>query len=202
MDPKEESVPTNLTARLFWARIRQHLVLHWAILRYHYKTFWRTHRLRSSALWASFCLALFTAYLAIGLQPAEAKTYAISGHLDIPSIALSSDVTTLSLKGGELHTPDSIVGAFSRSSSRTLLIAHSTTAFQHLADLSVGDSIHYNDTIYYIYSSEVQPKAEISMNQLLAPTSEDTLVLMTCAGQEQPDGDYDSRLIIEAAKGD
>lgn len=142
---------------------------------------------------------VFMVYLIIGLQPADAANYEISAELSIPSIGLESDVTTLTLKDKVLETPDYIVGSFSRAKNKTLLIGHSSTVFQDLGEVKIGDAIEYDETGYRVVETKVFEKAEISMEEILAAEDTDTLVIMTCAGEDLGDGDATHRLIIVAS---
>lgn len=144
-------------------------------------------------------VVVFVAYVIVGLKPAEAaQSYEISAELNIPSINLTSDVTTLQLENRELKTPDNIVGSFSRAENKTLLIGHSSTVFQNLNRVAFGEEINYNDHIYTVRKIETLEKSEIDMSKLLARAKEDTLVIMTCAGDDLGGGDATHRLIVTA----
>ncbi len=141
---------------------------------------------------------LLVHFLVISLSSANAASYDISGNLTIPSIDLNTSVTELQLQDGALDTPDTIVGSFSRSINKTLLIGHSTTVFDNLSKLNLDNEILYNGKTYRVLSIDVKKKNEINMNFILNPAPVDTLVLMTCAGQELEGGDATHRLIISA----
>lgn len=145
------------------------------------------------------CAAVGTFCLLKYFEPAEAKEYQISGNLSIPSIGLNSDVTNLTLENGELSTPTSIVGSFSRHKNSTLLIGHSNTVFSGLKNIRIGDIINYNDKPYRIYKSQITEKSNISMKELLSENETDTIILMTCFGEMYADGDASHRLIIFAS---
>ena len=156
-------------------------------------------RLNPKRIFVGLYALFFVIYIIVGLQPAEAtKSYEISTALYIPSINLNTDVVNLELENHKLETPDTIVGSFSRAENKTLLIGHSTTVFQNLDKLQIGEEVIYDGTIYYIYSSEVVEKTAIDMNELLAKTDQDTLVIMTCAGTNLGNGDATHRLIVTA----
>ncbi len=142
----------------------------------------------------------FLIYLIVGLQPAEAVNMDISTELSIPSIDLTSDVTTLSLGKDGLDTPDTIVGRYSKNINNTLLIGHSSTVFQNLKDVKVGDLISYDLGEYTIVSTEVFRKIDIDMNDVLSKRDVETIVIMTCAGELYDDGDASHRLIVTAIK--
>lgn len=156
-------------------------------------------RLNLKAVLIGLYAVVFVAYVIVGLKPAEAaQSYEISAELNIPSIGLVSDVTTLHLEDHELKTPDSIVGSFSRAENKTLLIGHSSTVFQNLDKVAVADEITYDDDIYIVKQIETLEKSEIDMSKLLAQADENTLVIMTCAGTDLGNGDATHRLIITA----
>lgn len=142
--------------------------------------------------------ALLAVYLVIGLTPAEAADYNIRGNLEIPSIGLRSDVTESELKDYRLSVPATIVGSFSQHTSKTLLVGHSSTVFERLGDVQVGDPIVFNADKYVVEKMVVLEKSQISMNMLLSDTDTKTVVLMTCAGEDLGGGDATHRLIIYA----
>ena len=140
----------------------------------------------------------FVAYFIVGLSPAEASNYVVSGRLDIPAINLSADVTSVEPKDSKLETPDEIVGSYSRHKNKTFLVGHSSTVFQDLNNLKIGDYLKYNDSIYVVKNTQTLQKSEISMNKILAEAEVDTVVIMTCAGQILSGGDATHRFIVTA----
>lgn len=148
---------------------------------------------------AACCYAVFFAfYLYIGFQPADAIHYDISGHLEIPSLSISSDVTTLEIKDNKLATPDSIVGVYSPHKNKTFLIGHSTTIFKGLTDIKTGQIINYNGKLYTVTDITTKAKSDINMAQILQNEPRPTLILMTCAGELLPNADATHRLIVTA----
>lgn len=145
-------------------------------------------------------IVAFFVYIVVGLQPAEARNYEISGELVIPSIGLKSDVAKLELENHRLETPDEIVGSYSRYSSKTFLIGHSSTVFKNLSTVSLGDLIYYNDETFRVVEIKTLAKNEINMDTVLAPNSEPTIMIMTCAGEPLADHDATHRLIVTATK--
>lgn len=145
-------------------------------------------------------IGAFLVYLAAGLIPAEAKHYEISGRLSIPAIGLNSDVTTLELVDHKLETPDTIVGSYNKYSSKTFLIGHSSTVFKNLKYAKVGGLVYYNNAEYEIIKMETLLKTDVNMNALLSPTLNDTIVIMTCAGESVGEKDATHRLIVTALK--
>lgn len=143
-------------------------------------------------------VVLFIVYIVIGLQPAEAVNYEITSKLNIPSIGLESDVTKLSYSGVKLDTPDTIVGSYAASDNKTFLIGHSSTVFGDLDDVKIGDYIEYDSVTYKIVKARLAVKEVIDMDEILAPADIDTIVIMTCAGDDLGNGDASHRLIITA----
>ena len=142
----------------------------------------------------------FLGYLVGYFIPADGTAYTMDGGLAIPSIDLVSGVTKLDLKDRKLNTPDSIVGSYNRYASKTLLVGHSTTIFKNLYQAKENDTVIYNNVKYKITNMEIFRKSDIDMNELLAPETTDTLVIMTCAGEPMDDRDATHRLIVTAKK--
>ncbi|MDO4746935.1 MAG: class F sortase [Candidatus Saccharibacteria bacterium] len=158
------------------------------------------HRWDPKVVFTVLYFVCFVAYLVVNLRTVEAKAYDVATNLIIPSIGLSADVTELTLVDGELETPDTIVGSFRRADNKTLLIGHSSTVFQELNKVEIGDKIFYDGTIYYIVSAETLEKAAVDMGGILAKASRQTIVVMTCAGQDLGGGDATHRLIVTAIR--
>ncbi len=145
-------------------------------------------------------IVAFLAYVIVGLQPAEAKNYEISGQIVIPSIGLVSDVTTLELVDHRLDTPDTIVGSYSKYSSKIFLVGHSSTVFSELKNVKLNEYIYYSGNSYRITGYKTALKTDIDMNALLMPAKNQTLVIMTCAGEPIGEKDATHRLIVTAVK--
>ena len=145
-----------------------------------------------------FLSVYFTVFLSLGLNAVDATPLDISAELAIPSIGLESDVTTLQLENYSLKTPDLIVGSYIRAKNKTLLIGHSSTVFKDLDKVWDGAEIIYDDTVYHVLYSTVMKKEDINMNALLAGAERETLILMTCAGEDLGGGDATHRLIIKS----
>jgi len=147
------------------------------------------------ALFVSLVLPL---YLYFGLQPnipADAASYP---RLVIPGIQLDTPVEELELEDRQLNVPDMIAGSYSSEPNKTLIVGHSSTVFEDLDQLEIGQELTYNDRNYEITYLEVLEKEKISMRKVLAGATEDTLILMTCAGESLPNQDATHRLIITA----
>lgn len=156
-------------------------------------------RLDSKIIFFGIYVLGFLSYLIYGLMPVDASSYAIDSHLVVPSIGLSSDVTAVELDDeGNLPTPDTIVGSYSNHNSKIFLFGHSSSVFSNLFKARIGEDIIYGDKRYEITAYDIYSKSDIDMAQILAPTDRDTLVLMTCAGEDYGNGDSSHRLIISA----
>ena len=156
----------------------------------------RSSNLRRNVLIGYF-LSFFV-FLLTGLSSAGAIEYEISTQIEIPAINLTSDVTEIELKENKLETPDLIVGSFASATNKTFLVGHSSTVFQRLKEINFGDEIKYNDKKYVVKNTTVLAKAEISMRELLKSSEVDTLVIMTCSGEDLGNGDATHRLIVTA----
>ena len=143
-------------------------------------------------------IVAFLIYLTIGLQPAEAVNPVIVSRLIIPSIGLDSDVQKVELKDHELKTPDLIVGSYSGAENKTLLIGHSSTVFLNLDNTQINDKIFYDGKIYNVDNKETLKKEDVIMPELLGSSDRETIVIMTCAGQDLGSGDASHRLIVTA----
>ena len=162
----------------------------------------RRRRLDFKKVFVWLYFLAFAVYIINGLRPADAISYDIETSLNIPSIDLVSDVTRLQLVDHALDTPDAIVGSFSYDDSKMLLIGHSSTVFNNLHYINYDDEIIYKDHSYKVKAIQTLKKDDINMAELLSPAKEDTLVIMTCAGQDLPNRDATHRLIVTATKTD
>lgn len=140
----------------------------------------------------------FVVYIIFGLQPAKAVDYEISAKLDIPSINLIADVTVLNLTNEGLKTPDTIVGSYSNHENKILLIGHSSTVFRNLNQVKLASTIKYNGKDYQVVEKKTLAKSLVDMSEVLETENDDTLVLMTCAGQMLENSDATHRLMITA----
>lgn len=159
----------------------------------------RSFDLRKVTILTYFVLMAFYVLFGFTPTPVEATKYEVSSELTIPSIGLSSDVTSMKLYDGQLDTPDTIVGSFSNAENKTFLVGHRKGVFSELENVEVGDEIIYDYTTYVVQKTEVLAKDEISMNALLRAEDVETLVVMTCASEDLPGGDATHRLIITAS---
>lgn len=146
-------------------------------------------------------------YLYFGLQPSgnTASAYAeeaksATGSLEIPSIDLKAPMADAELNGRALSVPKYIVGRYRAHDNKALVMGHSSTIFQRLKEVNLGEKVVYDGQDYEIISREIKAKAEISMKEILKDEAEPTLVLMTCFGEHLSGQDYSHRLIIYAKR--
>ena len=155
----------------------------------------------------AFYLVAIPVYLYFGFQPSgnmvmayaeEAKT--ATGSLAIPSIDLVAPMSDVELNGRVLSAPNYIVGRYQSYDNKVLVMGHSSTVFQRLPEVAVGDKISYDGQNFRVVSREIKAKSEISMREILKNEKEPTLVLMTCFGEHLSGQDYSHRLIIYAKR--
>lgn len=147
---------------------------------------------------ALFISVVLPVYLYFGFQPnipADAASYP---RLVIPEIQLDTPVEGLELEDRQLNVPDMIAGSYSSEPNKTLIVGHSSTVFENLDRLEIGQELTYDEKNYEIIYLEVLAKEKISMRKVLAGADEDTIILMTCAGKSLPNQDATHRLIITA----
>jgi len=147
---------------------------------------------------ATILTIMLPLYLYIGFQPVssvEASNYPL---LEIPEIGLSTPVLGLELKDRQLIAPADVAGSYSQAENKTFIIGHSSTVFQKLKLLGIYDEFTYGGKTYQVTNLATLEKANIDMQEILAPASEDTVVIMTCAGIALPNQDASHRLIVTA----
>ncbi len=120
----------------------------------------------------------------------SAKTYQApaapantAGRLYIPSIGLNTPVQTVRLQNHDIPVPATIAGAYSQATNKTLLVGHTPGVFTNLKYLRAGQTFSYNNHTYRIQSVQNLAYAEVNMASILASAAQETVVLMTCAGQ-------------------
>ena len=155
-------------------------------------------RLDPKVIFIGLYVVLFIVYIVVGLQPAGAVNYQISAQLSIPGVGIYSDVAKLELVDGKINTPDTIVGSYSQAPHKTLLVGHSVGVFQNVSQISLGDTIEYNDQKYHVSTIDMVRKGSVDMANILKSDDKDTIVLMTCAGTLLDGGDATHRLIVTA----
>lgn len=151
-------------------------------------------------VFVSLYVILFAVYLIVGLQPAQASDYEVSGELMIPGIGLESEVVKVDMRERKLETPDTVVGSYTSAENKTLLVGHSTTVFTDLDKVKLGNEMLYNGVTYKVKKIETSVRERVHMNELLKREDEDTLVIMTCAGELLGNGEATHRLIVTAIK--
>lgn len=148
----------------------------------------------------SFFAIMLPIYIFIGLQPAPVANASSLPQLNIPSINLATPVTPVNVVEHEFIVPSQIAGFYTQAENKIFIMGHSSTVFKNLEHVQVGDILNYNGTTYIIQKTETLPKANISMNQILQAEKEETLIIMTCAGQPLANQDATHRLIITATR--
>lgn len=155
---------------------------------------------KTKVVFATFFLIFLPIYLFIGFQPTLPADAANYPTLEISSIKLASPVAPLELENHQLIAPATIAGAYSQNINKILIIGHSSTVFKKLSEVTIGEKIVYDEETYEIVEAKIQLKSDISMSEVLAPADEETIVIMTCAGDPLPDQDATHRLLITATK--
>lgn len=146
----------------------------------------------------SFFALVLPVYLFIGFQPSYPAEAASYPQLEISSINLKTPVAPLTLQDRQLIAPDVIAGAYSQAQNKIFIIGHSTTVFKKLDQVHVDDILTYLDKTYRVTELKTLQKSDISMTEILRAESEDTIIIMTCAGESLPNRDATHRLIITA----
>lgn len=146
----------------------------------------------------AFLSIMLPIYIFIGLQPALPADAASLPQLEISSINLKTPVAELTLTDRQLVAPATIAGVYTQAENKLFIIGHSSTVFKKLDQTHVDDLIIYNGKTYRIREMQTLLKADISMNQILQAEPEETLIIMTCAGEPLPNQDATHRLILTA----
>ncbi len=94
------------------------------------------------------------------------SAFAQEPDLQIPAINLTTKTIPTEIQNNTLPTPDHQVAAYTNH-KKTFLYAHSTTAFQNLHLLTLGDKITYLNQTYEITTIQTLPTPEIKMPKLL-----------------------------------
>lgn len=147
---------------------------------------------------AGFFLIMVPVFFYIGFQPVSTTEALSYEALTINSIDLETPVAPLQLEDHQLTAPAKIAGVYSQNPHRSLIIGHSSTVFQDLEQITVGADIIYAEKTYTVTQVETLPKSEISMQNILASSETDTIIIMTCAGNPLPEQDATHRLIVTA----
>lgn len=142
------------------------------------------------------CFFLIFTFLAFQPQTVEANTNLV---LEIPKIGLTSPIRALEITDeNTLISPERIAGVYHANQNHDFIIGHSSTIFQNLDKLAIGDTFRFGDQTYQIKTRKIQPKSEIDMSKLLTKKSTPTITLMTCHGEKISGHDYTERLILTA----
>ena len=142
-----------------------------------------------------FCIvAGLTAYFFIP-KPVDASS---DERLFIPSIGLVARVQNIEREENSLKAPDYAVGAYRATIHKTVLIGHSSTVFENLHNIKLKDKFKFDEKNYVVQKIEILEKTMIDMNEIVAETEENTVVLMTCYGEQLSGQDFSHRLIVTA----
>lgn len=147
---------------------------------------------------SSFFMIMLPIYIFIGMQPAVSINTDGLPKLSIAAINLDTAVSDVELVNHELVAPANIAGRYSNAKNKTLIIGHSSTVFKNLSKVGAGDLITFDEREYRVTSAEIYEKSAISMADILSSTEEETIIVMTCAGQNLPNQDATHRLIVTA----
>lgn len=147
---------------------------------------------------AAFFMIFTPIYAYIGMQPVSSIEATHYPKLSIGAIDLETPVAALEMVDRQLIAPASIAGSYQSSENKVLIIGHSSTVFESLHQVALADTFNYADRTYRIDQIETLAKSDVDMNAILAPATEDTIIIMTCAGEPLPNQDATHRLIVTA----
>lgn len=183
--------------QLFFVAQFRRLVSFFATRRHYLNPFcWSTRLVKVFA--AAFFMIMLPIYLFIGLQPAPLVDAASYPSLEIPAIKLKTPVANVELIDHQLAVPATIAGIYQPFENKLFIIGHSSTVFQDLDHLEIGQVLFYDEQQFTITERTILEKSAISMNALLADAPETTIIIMTCAGDPLPNQDATHRLILTA----
>lgn len=149
---------------------------------------------------AAFFAILLPIYLYIGFRPVSSLVLEDYPTLDIPSINLTTPVAEIHLENRELIAPATIAGVYHANPNKIFIIGHSSTVFKNLHELNIGENFVYDTKTYTVSSTITLEKSAIIMSNLLSETPEETIVIMTCAGDPLPNQDATHRFIVTATR--
>ncbi len=189
----------------FWSVRQTQTVSPWRQTGNKFRKYWSWHNLNPlnwSALevkWflASFFIIMLPVFFWIGFQPIPVDAASLP-QLQIPSINLETPVTSVQLIDHQLEVPATIAGIYTQAENKLFILGHSSTVFKNLSSVQVGSTLSYDHKTYQIIKTTVVPKADISMRQILQAEAEETIIIMTCAGEPLPHQDATHRLIVTA----
>lgn len=147
---------------------------------------------------AGFFMIMVPIYLYLGFLPASSLDYTNYPTLEIPTINLSTPVAKIELQDRELIAPATIAGVYQPHLNKLFIIGHSSTVFKNLHQISENALFSYENQTYQVQSISTLEKSAIDMKNILSPTEEKTIIIMTCAGTPLPNQDATHRLIITA----
>lgn len=149
-------------------------------------------------LTAAFFMIMLPIYLFIGLQPVPLVDATSYPSLEIPTINLKTPVASVELIDRQLAVPATIAGVYQPFENKLFIIGHSSTVFQNLDQLEVGQVFSYDGQQFLVTDRITLEKSAISMNTLLSDAPDKTIIIMTCAGEPLPNQDATHRLIVTA----
>ena len=157
----------------------------------------RLKRGKSTLVFAFLYLALIAGFVAYVFMPKSADASS-KERLFIPSIGLVARVKDIERTGNQLIAPDTIAGAYQATNHKTVIIGHSSTIFENLKNLKIGETFTFDNNSYKVSRREILEKKYVDMEAVVAETEVKTLVLMTCHGEPLGGQDFSHRLIITA----
>lgn len=146
---------------------------------------------------ACFFTIMLPVFVFIGLQPIPVDATSLP-QLSIPSINLETPVSTVELVDRQLVAPAAIAGIYHAAENKLFIIGHSSSVFKNLQQVHLNGTFTFDQKTYQINDIQIVIKADISMKQILKAESEETVIIMTCAGDPLPNQDATHRLIITA----
>ncbi|MBP9757144.1 MAG: class F sortase [Candidatus Pacebacteria bacterium] len=132
-------------------------------------------------------------------------------RLIIPSIGLSAPVTSVGLnEKGEMDVPEGNTpdvgwykhGTIPGNIGSAVIDAHVFAAFENLRDLKVGSEVYVENSAgerltFVVDDSRVYQLGELTSGMLFGKKDTRRLNLITCAGEQTPDGStYTHRLVV------
>lgn len=162
----------------------------------HSRSFWSQRAIK--VILVALVFIILPVYLYVGMQPAVSLDVSSYPVLKVDSIALTTPVAPVELEDHQLTAPATIAGVYQQQIHKQLIIGHSSTVFQNLHNVVLGDRITYAENEYIVTDVKTLAKSDIIMYDILASTPEDTIIIMTCAGESLPNQDATHRLLITA----
>lgn len=145
----------------------------------------------------SCCYFIIIAFLVSQiLRPS--KIVEATSYLKIPTINLSTPVSTVHLHGSELSTPEEIAGVYFANPNKIFILGHVSTVFKNLSKITSESSFEFDGKKYQIKETFILEKSKIDMKNILKPEYSPTVIIMTCHGTPLGNQDYTHRFIATA----